>query len=325
MTNSCLIIGLGQIGMDYDFDHIDNDKIYTHSKAIRKHSKFKLVGAVDKSPKQRDRFEKRYGLPVFDNIELAVQELKPDIIVISTPTQSHAQILLKVLNVYKPKIILCEKPLAYELSEAKNMVEMCKKENVTLFVNYMRRVDQGVLEIKKRIESGEIISPIKANVWYSKGILNNGSHFIDLLSFWLGELKSTEIINGGRLWNNLDPEPDFKIEFNLGTAIFRSAWEESFSHYTIELLSRSGRLFYDNGGNHIEWQAKSKDPNFSGYNILSSHQEILKNSMDIYQWHIYDDIFKYLSGKTTNICTGIEALKNLKNIDFIIKQRRKSE
>jgi len=324
MYNSCLIIGLGQIGMDYDFDHVDNDLIYTHSKAIRKHSKFKLVGAVDTSPKQRDRFQERYALPVFDNPELAVQELKPDIVVISTPTQTHRTILLKVVNAYKPKIILCEKPLSYDLSEAKNMVKLCKEAGIKLFVNYMRRVDRGVLEIKKRIEIGEISTPIKANVWYSKGLLNNGSHFLDLLSFWLGKAKSTLIINQGRLWNNFDPEPDLKIDFNLGTAIFRSAWEESFSHYTIELLSRSGRLSYDYGGNHIEWQKKSKDPYFAGYSILNKHKEILKNSMDIYQLRVYDSIHKYSIGEKTTLCTGSESLESLKKIDLIIKQRRKN-
>jgi predicted dehydrogenase len=322
MTKSAIIIGLGQIGMGYDYDQFDKTKIFTHAYAIEKHSKFKLVGAVETSIKQKNRFKKRYALPLYNDPALAVKELKPDVVVISTPTQTHRTILLKVVNAYKPKIILCEKPLSYDLSEAKNMVKLCKEAGIELFVNYMRRVDRGVLEIKKRIEIGEISTPIKANVWYSKGLLNNGSHFLDLLSFWLGKAKSTLIINKGRLWNNFDPEPDFKIDFNLGTAIFRSAWEESFSHYTIELLSHSGRLLYDYSGSHIEWQKKSEDPYFAGYSILNKRKEILENSMDIYQLRVYDSIYKYLIGETTTLCTGSESLENLKKIDLIIKQRR---
>jgi predicted dehydrogenase len=324
MTKSCVIIGLGQIGMGYDYDQFDQTKIFTHAYAIEKNSKFKLVGAVETSIKQKNRFKKRYALPLYNDPALAVKELKPDIVVISTPTQTHRSILLKVVNAYKPKIILCEKPLSYDLNEAKNMVKLCKEAGIELFVNYMRRVDQGVLEIKKRIEIGKISTPIRANVWYSKGLQNNGSHFLDLLSFWLGKAKSTFIINQGRLWNNFDPEPDFKIDFNLGTAIFRSAWEESFSHYTIELLSRSGRLSYDYGGYHIAWQEKSKDPYFAGYSILSKQKEILKNSMDIYQLRVYDSIHKYSIGEKTTLCTGSESLESLKKIDLIIKQRRKN-
>lgn len=323
MTESCVIIGLGQIGMEYDYNHINKTAISTHANAINKHPKFQLVGAVDVSSKQRNRFEKRYALPTFDDPEFAVQKLQPDVIVIATPTDLHSSILTKVINASRPKIILCEKPLAYELDVAKNMVEMCKQAGINLFVNYMRRVDLGVLEIKRRIDIGEISTPIKANVWYSKGILNNGSHFLNLLDLWLGDISSTTIINQGRLWDNFDPEPDFKVEFNLGTAMFRSAWEESFSHYSIELLSRSGRLFYDKGGNHIEWQAKSEDPYFNGYKILDNHKEIINNSMDIYQWHVYDHVYKYLMGETTTLCTGLQALKTLKVIDLIIKQTQK--
>lgn len=322
MTKSCVVVGLGQIGMNYDYDHIDRSSVFTHVNAIDKHPKFRLVGAVDLSCKQRNRFEKRYNLPTFDDPEFAVRELQPDVVVIATPTEFHKSTLIKVIKASRPKIILCEKPLAYELDVAKSMVEMCKKAGIELFVNYMRRVDDGVLEIKKRIDNGEIKTPIKANVWYSKGIFNNGSHFLNLLDLWLGNIKSTSIINQGRLLNNFDPEPDFKVEFNYGTAIFCAAWEESFSHYSIELLSRSGRLLYDEGGNYIQWQATSDDPNFSGYKILDKNKEIINNSMDIYQWQVYDHIHKYLTDKKTTLCTGLQALKTLKGIDLIIKQRQ---
>ena len=318
MTESCVIIGLGQIGMNYDYNY--GSAIFTHARAIDKHPKFRLVGAVDISSKQRNYFEKRYALPTFDDPELAVKKLQPDLVVIATPTELHSSILSKVINASQPKIILCEKPLAYELDVAKNMVNMCKKAGIDLFVNYMRRVDIGVLEIKRRIEIGKISTPIKANVWYSKGLLNNGSHFLNLLDLWLGDITSTKIINPGRLWNNFDPEPDFKVEFNLGTAIIRAAWEESFSHCSIELLSRSGRLFYDKGGEHIEWQSASEDTNFSGYKTLDKHKEIINNSMEIYQWHIYDHIYKYLNSEATTLCTGFQALKTLKEIDLIINQ-----
>ena len=80
------------------------------------------------------------------------------------------------------------------------------------------------------------------------------------------------IINHGRPLNKFDHEPDFKIEYNMGTAIFCSIWEESFSHYSIELLSHSGRLFYDQGGRYIEWQSISEDPDFQEYKILDKNK-----------------------------------------------------
>lgn len=321
MAESCVIIGLGQIGMGYDFDIIGEAAVYTHARAIAIHPGFRLVGAVDVSPGQRTRFEQHYGVPAFYQIEVALRRLQPDVVVIATSTESHAAILANVINVCRPKLILCEKPIAYELDEARVMVDMCDKTGIELFVNYIRRTDPGVVEIKRRLDQGQISTPVKVNAWYSKGILNNGSHFLNLLELWLGDINAATIINSGRLWNNHDPEPDVEVQFDLGTAVVRAAWEEAFSHYSIELLSRSGRLRYEKGGEAIEWQGVYADPNFEGYSILAERRETIANGMDVYQWHVYDQISKHMTGAATTLCTGHQALKTLKVIDSIIKKR----
>lgn len=322
MAESCVIIGLGKIGMDYDFDLTGESAIYTHARAIAVHPGFRLVGAVDVSPGQRARFVQRYAVPAFDQVDVALRQLQPDMVVIATSSESHAAILAKVVNSCRPKLVLCEKPLAYEPDEARRMLEMCEKAGIEMFVNYIRRTDPGVVEIKRRIDIGEISVPVKVNAWYSKGILNNGSHFINLLELWLGDISAATIINPGRLWDNHDPEPDVKVQFDLGIVVFRSAWEEAFSHYCIELLSRSGRLRYDKGGEAIEWQGVHADPNFQGYSILAEQRELIANGMGIYQWHVYDQICKHLAGAATTLCTGRQALKTLEAIDLIIKQRK---
>mgnify|MGYP001304356797 CR=1 FL=1 len=320
---NCCVIGLGQIGMEYDLKNINHSIISTHAKAIDRHSKFRLVGGVDISPRKRKRFEKHYNLPTFNDVQLALESLNPDLIVIATPTEFHSEILSKAVSSPTLKIILCEKPLAYEIDEAKNMVKLCEKANIKLFVNYMRRVDKGVIKIKKWIKAGKIKTPIKANVWYSKGIFNNGSHFLNLLEMWLGNVNSISISDNGRLWNNFDPEPDFNVKFDLGSATFNSAWEESFSHYSIELISRSGRLFYDYGGKHIEFQSIIDDTDFKGYKILHKKKEIINNSMNISQLNVYDNIHKDLNDRPSTICTGLQALKTLKGIQLIVKQRQR--
>lgn len=321
MAESCAIIGLGQIGMGYDFDLAGESAIYTHARAIAVHPEFRLAGAVDVSPGQRARFEQRYGAPAFDQVEIALRQLQPDVVVIATSSESHGAILAQVLDTCRPKLVLCEKPLAYGLDEARGMVEMCEKTGIDLFVNYIRRTDPGVVEIKRRMECGEISAPVKVNAWYSKGILNTGSHFLNLLELWLGNINAATIINPGRLWDNHDPEPDVEIQFDLGTVVFRAAWEECFSHYCIELLSCSGRLRYDKGGGAIAWQSVHADPNFDGYRILAEPVEVIASGMDIYQWHVYDQICKHLAGAATTLCTGRQALKTLEAIDLIIKQR----
>ena len=264
MTKKCIIIGLGQIGMGYDLGLDPAKAVFSHARAFSVHPAFTLSGGVDPSPVQRALFESHYhGYAAYNDTESAFAAELPDVVVIASPTDKHSAIVSTVLSHSNPKAILCEKPLAYDLTEARNMVEACEAKGVSLFVNYMRRADPGVIEVKRRIENASIATPIKGVAWYSKGFLHNGSHFFNLLEYWLGAFVRATVMEPGRLWDNHDPEPDVQVEFERGKVSFLAAWEESFSHYTIELLSPSGRLRYDQGGERITWHATHCDSNFS--------------------------------------------------------------
>jgi len=321
MAEKCLIIGLGQIGMGYDLDQDPAIAVYSHAQAISLHPDFELVGGVDLSRLQKSLFEKHNERPAFDDIASAMMQLKPSVVVIASPSESHAKVLNQVLSRAKPKIILCEKPLAYDLTEASDMVDTCNIAGIELYVNYMRRTDPGVMEVKRRIEENEISAPIKGVVWYSKGFLNNGSHFFNLLEFWLGKFVGFKLINAGRLWDGIDPEPEVEVEFDHGRVTFISAWEEAFSHYTVELVSQSGRLRYEQGGELIEWQSVLSDRSFSGYKILNIMPEKIANGMSKYQWHVYEQLSASFDGKENTLCTGRQALSTLESMHKIIKER----
>ncbi len=318
----CIIIGLGQIGMGYDLDS-KNNKVYTHAKAFTENHDFELIAGVDLSKTKRDLFKKRYKLNAYSKIETAMANNKADVIIIASPTENHYSILKQVFNCYSPEAILCEKPLAYNINDAEEIVNLCNKYSVKLFVNYMRRSDPGVIEIKKRIESNKILTPVKGFAWYSKGFLHNGSHFFNLLEFWLGAYVQSNLLTSGRKLNNIDSEPDVEVNFVKGKVIFMSAQEESFSHYTIELISQSGRLRYDYGGQYITWNSVQIDPDIPNYQVLKEKPEILYNDMDHYQLNVTIELKKALEKKPTEICTGIESLNTLIAMQEIIKQKEK--
>lgn len=318
MTNRSLIVGLGQIGMGYDL-HLDSNKfVYTHARALTLHPAFQVVAGVDNFEKHRKLFEEHYKLPTYASIKEALEEQNPIVVVIATPTENHYLAISEVLANSSPKVIICEKPLAYNLFEANQIVDICEKAGVGLFVNYMRRADPGCIEIKSRIESGIISGPIKAVVWYSKGLLHNGSHLFNLLEFWLGPFVQGSVIGPGRICGIHDFEPDIHVEFKKGSAIFLSAWDESFSQCTIELLSPSGRLMYEKGGEIINWQSKQASPNLDGYLELSSIPELIETGMLTYQSHVLNQLLLVMEDLPCSLCTGKDSLKTLESIFQII-------
>lgn len=309
MTYRALVVGLGQIGMGYDLGVDPKIRIATLARAFSEHSRFELVGGVDLDSARRKLFQDQYTRPSFSKIETAIEETRPNVVAIAVPTEAHYSMLHQAVHFGTLKAILCEKPLSYDLTEATGMVDLAEKSGAVLFTNYMRRCDPAVIEVRRRITSKEISGPIKGVCWYSKGIFNNGSHFLNLFQYWLGDVRHFQIINSGRLWEGHDPEPDVKVEFESGEVYFLAAREEHFSHYTVELIAANGRLRYEPGS--MEWQSSVPDRNSSGYVVLDSNAETIEADASRLQWHVVDQITRYLSGESSSICTGSQGLSTL--------------
>ena len=91
------------------------------------------------------------------NIEEALKKSDPSIVIIATPSSTHGQVLSQLLGHISPELILCEKPLDYDLEVAKKMVKQCKEKNIKLFVNYMRRSEPGALMVKEKISNSNLL------------------------------------------------------------------------------------------------------------------------------------------------------------------------
>ncbi len=166
MTESVLLVGLGRIGMGYDLSLDSDDYIYTHARAFSLHPSFELSAAVDPSDIKRKHFQNYYGKPAYSGLKEALERHQARIVVIAGPTETHGSLVEQVLQHPAVDVILCEKPLAYRLKDARKMVARCHDAGVQLFVNYMRRVDKGFLEVKRRLDEDLISTPVKGTVWY---------------------------------------------------------------------------------------------------------------------------------------------------------------
>lgn len=308
MTWRVLLVGLGRIGMGYDAIHGDSDRIYSHASAFVKHPAFSLVGAVDPEESRRREFAARYAVAAAADLRVALREAAPEVVVLATPTETHEECLMEVLTCKTVRAVLCEKPLSYDLGAARRMVERCAAAGVRLYVNYMRHADPGVGEVRERIQRGAFGAAIKGVCWYSKGLLHNGSHFVELSQFWLGSVQGGNVISPGRRLDRYDAEPDVRIQFERGAVVFLAAWEECYSHYTLELVSSRGRLRYERGGELIFWQGVEDDPEFPGYTVLAPNAESIPTGWHVYQWHVADQVARSLRGSSSAICSGVEAL-----------------
>ncbi|UYO93975.1 Gfo/Idh/MocA family protein [Pollutimonas sp. M17] len=316
MTIGVVVVGLGQIGMTSDFALDANVHVQTHARAFHQHPSFELLAGVDSCVQRREEFSQAYGRPAFATVSEVLQSIDPALVALAVPTEAHGSVLEEVLASHRPAAILCEKPLSYNLGEAARIVASCAQTGTQLFVNYVRRADPAVHEIKARLDSGQIALPLKGVAWYSKGLFNNGSHFLDLLQYWLGEWQGFKLVQTGRCWGD-DPEPDFLATFVGGQIQFLAAREEDYSHYTVELVSPSGRLRYDLGGSRVLWQAAIPSVTSLDYTVLNPAQQEIPNDLAKIQWHMANQLAAALSGRPTAICTGAQALRTIEHLTSI--------
>jgi predicted dehydrogenase len=311
------VVGLGRIGQGYDYDPVADNRVLTHASAFAAHPRIELVAGVDPDPYERERFTRKFSAPAYPDAATMQEQCQPDVIALCTPTNEHYA-GFRQLIAGNPRAIICEKPIAPILSEAREMVRLAAERHCVLLVNYMRRFEPGTRALAKAIRQGRFGEIYKGAVWYSKGLLNNGSHFIDLLCFMLGNSAEVEYVRMGRDWNGNDPEPDCCLRFGTAHIYLLAAREECYSMYTMELVGTKGVASYLNGGEAIRARFAAPDPVFSGSMTLQQPNAPFESAMGRYQWHVLEALLQHLDTGQPLASDGASALNTLSIIDAIL-------
>lgn len=318
---STLLIGLGNIGQLYDYKYSSSQFNLTHAQALSSDKRFDLVAGIDVCESLKKSFEHKFDKPAFTNITELKNLKNPELVIIATPAETHADIIFNVLERMKPQAILCEKPLAFELEQAENIVRWCAEAGVQLYVNFIRRTDPAILELKTKINSSKLSDPFAGVCWYSRGLYNTGSHFADLFQFLFG--RPTAWAYRKKLKQNLlvdDVQIDFNISFLNGNIEFKSVPSCNLFYNKFELILHDAVISYRQNGDicvsKIEETSISNDRS-----TVSNELILLASDMDNYQSRIYDAVFDAMHGQTHCLATGEDALsiahifENLKTED----------
>lgn len=314
---SAAVIGLGNIGQGYDYRRRGFGQVLTHASAFTAHPGFTLVAGVDPRRTERQRFERKFKYPAYASVADLFRVHRPEVIAIGVPTAKHYSTFREIMA-GSPRAVICEKPIAATLAEATAMTRLATRHRCALLVNYMRRYEPGVLALRDALRQNQFGEIYKGVVWYSKGLLNNGSHFIDLLQFLLGDAGSFEVIRHGRKWNRLDPEPDLTIRFGKCTVQFIAVREECFSMAQVELIGTAGHIIYADSGRRIETREAVPDTTFPGYRGLAPTARTIVNDFDRYQWWVADHLYRHLTRGRPLYSDGNSATKTLALTENII-------
>ena len=169
----------------------------SHARGWQGAEAVEIAALADSNPEALAEFGETYRVPekqrYLDYREMLDRE-RPDVVSVCSWHGQHAEMTIAAAA-RKPKVILCEKPMATSLGEADAMITACARNGVRLAIGHMRRFYRGWEEARRLVAEGAIGTPQKVWSLVHDGLLNWGTHTIDGLRFVLGD-PATEWVLG---------------------------------------------------------------------------------------------------------------------------------
>jgi predicted dehydrogenase len=211
---------------------------------------------------------RQHSIPFpFDSTESLCRSPEVDAVFVTTPNASHLQDVLTAVQCGKP--VLCEKPMALNADECRQMVEAARAAHVLLGVAHIFRFDESVLRFRDHIAAGQIGTPIFARSEFSLVVNANhprkwvhnaaiagggpipdvGVHCVDALRFILQDevVRVSAKAVSDQLSGAVESAASLSLEFSRGTmgtvmVSFRSAYRTP-----LEIVGEKGSLRADDG------------------------------------------------------------------------------
>jgi predicted dehydrogenase len=151
------------------------------------------------------------------------------------------------------------------------MVKMADSKVVS--INYFRRWNPSFIRLRDELHGGMYGKVITTRATYTKGILGNGSHLIDLMLWFFGEPLKIRFI---KIHNPdaQDPGVDFSLTFkNNIMAYFLNLPEVNYVFIEVDILTEKGRIVIGQRGQSITKYQIITEPYFQKFNILKKIDE----------------------------------------------------
>ena len=134
--------------------------------AIRAQRESDVVAVSSSSAERGAAYAREHGIGrCYDTVGALLADPDIDIVYISTTNESHLQHTLAAAAAGKH--VLCEKPLALTVADARRMVESCAAAGVQMGTNHHLRNAATHQAIREAMLNGRIGTPIAARVFHA--------------------------------------------------------------------------------------------------------------------------------------------------------------
>lgn len=265
---------------------------YSYAASLEEVHEAEVAGVWDDVPKRGRAAAKQFGVPFHANLD-AFLASDMDAVIICAENVKHRELVERAAAA--GKWILCEKPLATTVADAKAMVACCKKAGVGLGTAFPCRYAAPLMAAQRLIASGEYGEVYAANCtnngqfpggWFADEALSGGGatmdhtvHVADLVR-WITGREFTKVYceNGNFVRKDIpvDDMGSLHLEMEGGIQVSHIAsWNRAKSFptwgdVTMEIICEKGVIrvdgfnqkvnVYNDDTMRTEWAGWSSNP-----------------------------------------------------------------
>lgn len=300
------VIGVGAMG-------------YNHARVYYKLEEANLVAVSDVSERTLNKVAKKYDAKGFTDYEDLLKDSEIEVVSVCVPTTFHHDVVMEAIK--HGKHVLVEKPIAFTLKEAEDMIAAAKEAGVILATGHVERFNPAVQKAKELIENdviGDIVSasakrvgPFPPRIKDVGVTIDLAIHDLDVMNYLFDE----DVIQVYGTMNSILEKCEFEdhaeimINFkNESTGILEVNWLTPYKRRQIEITGTDGIISVDYIEQSIDVYGKFAQ------DIDIKHEEPLKEELRSF-------LNAVVNGTEPEI-TGEDGLKALKMVIAATKSSR---
>ena len=292
------VIGVGAMGEN-------------HVRVYHKMEEADLLAVSDVSERALKKIEKKYGAKGYTEYSELLKNPEIEAVSVCVPTTFHHAVVMEAIKAKKH--VLVEKPIAFTLNEAEEMIAAAKEAGVILATGHVERFNPAVQKAKELIDDGVIgdivsafakrVGPLPPRIKDVGVSIDLAIHDLDIMNY-LFEEEVTQVygtMNSSFDDSEFEDHAEIMVNFdNESTGIIEVNWLTPYKRRELELTGTAGIISVDYIQQSIEVFGKFAQ------DIEIKHEEPLKGELNSF-------LHAVVEGKEPEI-TGEDGLKALKMV-----------
>ena len=290
------VIGVGAMGEN-------------HVRVYHKMEEANLIAVSDVSERALKKIEKKYGAKGYTDYCELLANPEIEVVSVCVPTTFHHAVVMEAIK--HKKHVLVEKPIAFTLTEAEEMIAAAKEAGVILATGHVERFNPAVQKAKELIDDGVIgdivsafakrVGPLPPRIKDVGVSIDLAIHDLDIMNY-LFEEEITQVygtMNSSFDDSEFEDHAEIMVSFdNESTGIIEVNWLTPYKRRELELTGTAGIISVDYIQQSIEVFGKFAQ------DIEIVHEEPLKGELKSFLNSVVEEKEPVITGED-----GLKALK----------------